>query len=103
MHIPIRRNMQRCLTAYESISNKYLRQNTTPQYRRTQPRISILDPYKPYLLERVNATHPEWIPAVVLYKEILGFGYPGKIRILREYLATLKPVAKSEPVIRLDR
>lgn len=26
---------------------KYLRQNTTPQYQRIQPRISILDPYKP--------------------------------------------------------
>ncbi|SSX66806.1 Transposase and inactivated derivatives [Acinetobacter johnsonii] len=34
---------------------KYLRQNTTPQYQRIQPRISILDPYKPYLLHRVNA------------------------------------------------
>ncbi len=45
---------------------KYLRQNTTPQYQRIQPRISILDPYKPYLLQRVNAAHPEWIPACVL-------------------------------------
>ena len=69
---------------------KYLRQKETPQYQRIQPRISILDPYKPYLLQRVNAAHPEWIPAVVLYQEILGLGYPGKIRILREYLATLK-------------
>ena len=33
---------------------KYLQQNTTPQYQRIQPRISILDPYKPYLLQRVN-------------------------------------------------
>lgn len=81
---------------------KYLRQNTTPQYQRIQPRISILDPYKPYLLQRVNAAHPEWIPAVVLYQEILGLGYPGKIRILREYLATLKPVAKPEPIIRFE-
>jgi len=31
-----------------------------------QPRTSILDSYKPYLLERVNASYPEWIPAVVL-------------------------------------
>ena len=81
---------------------KYLRQNTTPQYQRIQPRISILDPYKPYLLKRVNAAHPEWIPAVVLYQEILRLGYPGKIRILREYLATLKPVAKPEPIIRFE-
>lgn len=81
---------------------KYLRQNTTPQYQRIQPRTSILDPYKPYLLERVNAAHPEWILAVVLYQEILGLGYPRKIRILREYLATLKPVAKPEPIIRFE-
>lgn len=81
---------------------KYLRQKETPQYRRTQPRTSILDPYKPYLLQCVNAAHPEWIPAAMLYQEILGLGYPGKIRILREYLATLKLVAKLEPVIRFE-
>ncbi len=69
---------------------KYLRQNTTPQYQRIQPRISILDPYKPYLLQRVNAAHPEWIPAVVCStRKCQGWDIHGKIRILREYLATL--------------
>ncbi len=38
----------------------------------------------------------------MLYQEILGLEYPGKIRILREYLATLKLVAKLEPVIRFE-
>ena len=46
-----------------------------------QPRISILDLYKPYFLERVNTPYPEWIPAVVLYQEILELGYLGKVRI----------------------
>jgi transposase len=81
---------------------KYLRQKTTPQYRRTQPRTSILDPYKPYLLERVKAAHLEWIPAIVLYQEIVHKGYPGKVRILQDYLATLKPVTKPEPMIRFE-
>lgn len=38
----------------------------------------------------------------MLYQEILRLGYPGKIRILREYLATLKPVAQPEPIIRFE-
>ncbi|MFW2090992.1 IS21 family transposase, partial [Acinetobacter baumannii] len=38
----------------------------------------------------------------LLYQEILLFEYPGKIRILRKYLATLKPVAKPEPIIRFE-
>ena len=38
----------------------------------------------------------------MLYQEILRLVYPGKIRILREYLATLKPVAKPEPIIRFE-
>src|SRR5690606_13071479 len=37
---------------------KYLQQNTTPQYQRIQPRISNLDPYKPYLLQPVHAAEP---------------------------------------------
>lgn len=94
--------ISRELSVFRNTLRKYLRQNTTPQYQRIQPRISILDPYRPYLLECVNAAHPEWIPAVVLYQEILGLGYPEKIRILREYLATLKSVAKPELIIRFE-
>ncbi|PTR14212.1 hypothetical protein C8R31_107107 [Nitrosospira sp. Nsp2] len=39
-----------------------------------------LDPYKDYLLERVHAAGPHWIPAVVLLREIKERGYPGVLR-----------------------
>ena len=59
------------------------------QQSRLQPRICILNLYKLYLLERINAVYPEWIPAVVLYQEVLEFEYLETVRILREYLATI--------------
>ena len=40
---------------------------------------------------RIAAAHPDWIPASVLFKEILDQGYEGKIRILSDYVAKLKP------------
>ena len=49
----------------------------------------VLDLYKIYFLERINAVYPEWIPAVVFYQEVLDFEYLETVRILREYLATI--------------
>ncbi|EHN8993901.1 IS21-like element ISEc57 family transposase [Salmonella enterica subsp. enterica serovar Infantis] len=81
---------------------KYLRSQVTPKYQRTQSKVSILEPYKPYLIKRVNAADPEWIPAAVLYQEILQKGYTGKIRTLQNYLNTLKPTKQPEPIKRFE-
>ncbi len=49
---------------------KYLRKPELPAYTPRAARGSKLDPYKPYLLERIKAAHPRWIPATVLFQEI---------------------------------
>jgi transposase len=50
----------------------------------------------------VKAAAPEWIPATVLLRELRGLGYAGGYTILKEHLATLRPAAKPEPLIRFE-
>jgi transposase len=63
---------------------------------------SKLDPYKHYIQERVQAAAPAWIPATVLLQELKALGYPGGYSTLKNYLATLRPLVKPEPVIRFE-
>ncbi|ROR47811.1 UNVERIFIED_ORG: transposase [Providencia alcalifaciens] len=82
---------------------KYLqRTDTKPVYQRKTHRPSKLEPFKDYIQSRIDAAHPDWIPASVLYEEILALGYQGKRRILSGYLATLKPKALPEPLVRFE-
>ena len=82
---------------------KYLREGVTkPQYPVQRRRGSKLDPFKDYLQARMAAAHPEWIPATVLYREILAMGYTGKVRILSEYLSAFKPCPVDDPVVRFE-
>ena len=53
------------------------------------------------MLERVAAARPRWIPAVVLYREILELGYEGGITQLKEFLAPHKRV-EPEAVVRFE-
>lgn len=55
-----------------------------------------------WLSERVKAAAQEWIPATVLLRELLALGYPGGISILKDHLATLRPVAAPEPLSRFE-
>lgn len=81
---------------------KYLRDGTVfPAYPPRAPRPCKLDPFKAYLLERVEAARPHWIPATVLYREIGERGYTGGISQLKVFLAPLKCRAP-EPVIRFE-
>lgn len=82
---------------------KYLqRTDTKPVYQRKTYRPSKLEPFKDYIQSRIDAAHPDWIPASVLYEEILALGYQGKRRILSGYLATLKPKVLPEPLVRFE-
>lgn len=82
---------------------KYLHQaSSTPRYGGARKRPSKLDPYKDYLHRRIAAAHPDWIPAVVLYDEIIAQGYTGKIRILRSYLAGFKSAPRQDPLVRFE-
>jgi transposase len=82
---------------------KYLEQvDSAPLYQRTVNRPSKLDPFKDYIQFRINAAHPDWIPASVLYEEILSRGYQGKIRTLSMYVAKLKPQSIADPLVRFE-
>jgi len=71
-------------------------------YRSRPVVASKLDPYKPYLVERVKAAHPDWLPATVLWREIRERGYPGGITLLRLFLVRLRPVEAVEPLVRFE-
>lgn len=82
---------------------KYLQQDdSTPGYTPRPKRVSKLDPFKDYIHSRINAAHPDWIPAAVLYEEILRRGYTGKIRMVSDYVAGFKPKSLHEPLIRFE-
>ena len=55
------------------------------------PGPSKLDPFKPYLAERLT-TYPE-LPGTSLFREIKGRGYAGGLAILWDHLRALRPAA----------
>ena len=72
---------------------KYLRRDgSDPDAVRCSSRPSKLDPYRDYVLARVNA-HPQ-LTATRLLREIRDLGYPGQVSILRDYLRDIRPSAK---------
>ena len=56
---------------------KYLEAETVPTSSKKRQKGSILDPYKPYLLERIKEGTTN---CVVLIEEIRAQGYEGKVR-----------------------
>ena len=95
------RDIARLLKVSRNTVRRYIRGEGLPRYeRKTRP--SKLDDYKQYIAERVRAAAPEWIPATVLQRELRALGYTGGVSILKDHLATLKPVARPEPLIRFE-
>lgn len=81
---------------------KYLKQsNAMPAYKARSTKPSKLDAFKPYLLERIAAAKPHWIPGVVLLREAQEQGYSGGITVLREFILPFKQTT-SEPLIRFE-
>lgn len=81
---------------------RYLREGLAIRnYKKRSPRLSKLEAHKSYLLSRIEAARPHWIPAVVLYQEIKARGYDGRLGILRNWLKPFK-TAKSDPVVRFE-
>lgn len=81
---------------------KYEKKAGKPQYK-VRPILPLkLDPFKNYIKARLAAAAPQWIPAPVIYREIMALGYIGKERQLRYFMATLKPNTSIEKVIRFE-
>jgi transposase len=95
------REIARSLSVSRNTVRRYLRREGLPRYLR-QARPSKLDHYKQYIAERVKAAAPAWLPATVLLRELRALGYAGGVSILKDHLATLKPVAKPAPLMRFE-
>jgi transposase len=81
---------------------KYLRAAQVPEPSPRSAKPTKLDDYRTYLKARVEAAHPDWIPATVLFDEIAALGYQGCVRTVRSYLATLKPTRRDDPLVRFE-
>jgi transposase len=95
------REIARMLKVSRNTVRRYLRSEGLPHYEREE-RPSKFDPYKLYIDARVRSAAPDWIPATVLLRELRALGYSGGYSILKVHLATLRQVAKPEPVIRFE-
>lgn len=73
----------------------------TPNYGPRPERPSKLDPFKPYLRERIEAAKPYWIPGAVLFREIETQGYDGKEGIVKTYIRQFKPKTE-EDIVRFE-
>jgi transposase len=80
---------------------RYLRDEQANRYSPREPRGTKLDPFKDYLLERVAAARPHWIPATVLLRELQDAGYEGGISQLKAFLVPHKR-PEAEPVVRFE-
>lgn len=95
------RQIAKILRLSRNTVRRYLRDVAkTPTYHRPE-RTSKLESFKPYLLERINAAKPDWIPAAVLFHELQERGYQGKEGILKNWLRPYKTVTQ-EPVVRFE-
>lgn len=95
------REMARELGCSRNTIRRYVREAAAVRYGPRLARLTKLDPYKDYLLERIHAARPHWIPAVVLLREIRERGYPGGITRLKDFLSPYRH-AEPEPVVRFE-
>lgn len=80
----------------------HLAADSLPRYKRIPLRVSKLEPFETYLWERQAAARPAWIPATVLFREIVALGYTGCSSQLRAYMQGLKPTLPVDPVVRFE-
>lgn len=94
--------ISRELNVSRNTVRKYLRSESPPSASTRSKKPTKLDGYRDYLRSRIDSAKPDWIPATVLFREIQQLGYTGGETTLRNYLRTLKPQAKPDPVVRFE-
>ena len=96
------RSISRQLGISRNTVRSYLRNLTkSPSYGPRVARSSILDAFKPYLRERIEAAKPHWIPATVLFRELKTHGYEGQEGLVKIYIRQFKSITP-EPVVRFE-
>ena len=67
---------------------KYLNRKTAPEPQKRPGRKSKLDPYKPYILEKLNEGP---YTAARLYREIQKMGFDGGETIVKDFIKEVRP------------
>ena len=98
--VPIR-EIARQLGCSRNTVKRYLSNANAVRYARRLPRPTKLDAFKDYVLERIEAARPHWIPAAVLHRELRERGYTGGVTQLKILIAPYKRI-EEEPVIRFE-
>lgn len=96
------REIARELGLSRNTVRRYLREPEAARYRSRPSRPAKLDPYKLYIQQRLVAAAPELIPATVLLAECRERGYAGSYTMLKAFVASLKPAAPPEPLVRFE-
>ena len=73
--------------------SKRLQEEDLIPYKKVEYK-SKLDPFKTYIIQRVQQAQPDKIPSSVIYEEIKKYGYTGKIRTLQTFLSSIKNTLK---------
>jgi transposase len=83
---------------------RYLRDPRIESGKRqtTAGRVVKLHGYHSTIEQRVSAAAPHWIPATVIFREIVALGYSGGMTQLRRFVASLRPSKAPEPLIRCE-
>jgi len=79
--------------------SSWLKANTLPAYKTRSKKDSKLEPFKAYILGRMNEG---CVNANVIFDEIIEQGYQGKQTILREYMRPHREKALSKASIRYE-
>ena len=96
------RSISRQLNLSRNTVRAHLKQVVSlPKYSKRPEVNSILESFKPYLLARIEAAKPHWIPATVLLREIKPMGYLGSISTIKIYIREFK-TAPIDPVVRFE-
>jgi transposase len=96
------REIARELGLSRNTVRRYLREPEAVRYRSRPSRPTKLDPYKLYIQQRLAAAAPDLIPATVLLAECRERGYAGSYTMLKAFMASLRPAAAPEPVVRFE-
>ena len=78
---------------------KYINKKTSPEPQKRPPRPSKLDPYKPYIEEKINEGP---YTAARLFREIKEMGFDGEMTIVKDFVRKIRPKQGVPAVLRYE-
>ncbi|AAM04477.1 transposase [Methanosarcina acetivorans C2A] len=78
---------------------KYLKKKTAPEPQKRPPKPSKLDPFKPYIQEKLKEGP---YTAVRLYREIKEMGFDGGKTIVKDFVREVRPKQGVPAVLRYE-